>query len=249
MRDPYEVLGLKRGASDEEVTKAYRNLAKKYHPDLNPGDETAAQKMSEINEAYDRIRNGDTGPSVSYGGYSSPYGGSYYGGGTSSQSGSGSQQDPFGDFWAWYQQYQQQARQQQARQQQNRQQQTHSTGNGYYGNGGNQRQTYRRRSSGIGCLRAVVYFIVFQLIITFLATGLGFCGLFNLFGSTGQDTYNNDDSNDSGYYYYYPNGAEDGNANSDDYDEWLYENFGSDGQGAQSGNSMLINLLEDSEAT
>ena len=59
MRDPYEVLGVPRGASDEEVTKAYRKLAKQYHPDLNPGDTEAARKMSEVNEAYDRIKKGD----------------------------------------------------------------------------------------------------------------------------------------------------------------------------------------------
>ncbi|MBR5409777.1 MAG: J domain-containing protein [Clostridia bacterium] len=58
MRDPWQVLGVERGASDEEVTKAYRKLAKKYHPDLNPGDEEAAARMSEINAAYDQIKNG-----------------------------------------------------------------------------------------------------------------------------------------------------------------------------------------------
>lgn len=56
--DPYEVLGVSRNASDEEITKAYRSLAKKYHPDLNPGDEAAATKMKEINAAYDAIKNG-----------------------------------------------------------------------------------------------------------------------------------------------------------------------------------------------
>ena len=47
-QDPYKVLGLSPGASDEEVTKAYRKLAKKYHPDLNPNDKEAAKKMSEM---------------------------------------------------------------------------------------------------------------------------------------------------------------------------------------------------------
>ena len=55
--DPYKVLGLSRDASDEEVKRAYRALAKKYHPDLNPGDQEAAQKMQEVNEAYDQIKN------------------------------------------------------------------------------------------------------------------------------------------------------------------------------------------------
>ena len=55
MRDPYEVLGLDRNATDEQVKKAYRTMAKKYHPDLNPGDKNAEAKMKDINEAYDRI--------------------------------------------------------------------------------------------------------------------------------------------------------------------------------------------------
>ena len=56
-RDPYEVLGVSKGASEDEIKTAYRRLAKKYHPDLNPGDPTAAQKMNEVNQAYDRIKN------------------------------------------------------------------------------------------------------------------------------------------------------------------------------------------------
>lgn len=57
MNNPYTVLGVKEGASEEEVKNAYRKLAKKYHPDLNPNDEVAAKKMQEINAAYDQIKN------------------------------------------------------------------------------------------------------------------------------------------------------------------------------------------------
>ncbi len=73
--DPYKVLGLSPGASDEEVKAAYRKLAKKYHPDLNPGNQRAAERMNEINAAYDQIRNPQ--PQDSYG--SSSYGGGYAG--------------------------------------------------------------------------------------------------------------------------------------------------------------------------
>ena len=52
-RDLYEVLGLQKGASDDEIKKAYRKLAKKYHPDLHPGDKEAEKKMKEVNGAYE----------------------------------------------------------------------------------------------------------------------------------------------------------------------------------------------------
>ena len=52
--DPYKVLGVSPDASDEEIQKAYRRLVKKYHPDVNPGDESAERKMREINAAYDQ---------------------------------------------------------------------------------------------------------------------------------------------------------------------------------------------------
>ncbi len=78
MNDPYRVLGVSPDASDEEIKKAYRRLAKKYHPDLHPGDAEAAKKMQEINTAYEQIKNpekaqrtyqGQSGQG-SYGGYS-----------------------------------------------------------------------------------------------------------------------------------------------------------------------------------
>lgn len=55
--DPYKVLGISQGASEEEVKKAYRKKAKEYHPDLHPNDPTAAKKMNEVNEAYDMLMN------------------------------------------------------------------------------------------------------------------------------------------------------------------------------------------------
>ena len=55
INDPYKILGISRDATDEEIKRAYRRLAKQYHPDRNPGDPVAAQKMQEINEAYDTI--------------------------------------------------------------------------------------------------------------------------------------------------------------------------------------------------
>lgn len=54
--DYYELLGAQRGASADELKKAYRKMAMKYHPDKNPGDKEAEHKFKEINEAYDVLR-------------------------------------------------------------------------------------------------------------------------------------------------------------------------------------------------
>ena len=80
IQDPYKVLGVSPDASDEEIKQAYRRLAKKYHPDLNPGDQEAARKMQEVNAAYEQIKNPEKAgpnPGSSYGGYSG-YGGAGY---------------------------------------------------------------------------------------------------------------------------------------------------------------------------
>lgn len=89
-RDYYEVLGLSKGASDDEIKKAFRKMAMKYHPDKNPGDKEAEEKFKEINEAYgvlsdadkkskyDRFGHAGVDPNAGFGG--GGFGGGFSGG-------------------------------------------------------------------------------------------------------------------------------------------------------------------------
>ncbi len=92
-QDYYEILGISKGASDDEIKKAFRKKAKQYHPDLHPGDKQAESKFKEINEAYEVLSDSDkkarydqfghagVDPSYGGGGSSYGYGDSPFGGG------------------------------------------------------------------------------------------------------------------------------------------------------------------------
>lgn len=101
-RDYYEVLGVERGADDATIKKAYRQLAKKYHPDMNPGDEEAEKKFKEASEAYAVLSNPDKrrqydqfGHSAFEGGGAGGFGGFDFGGADFSDIFG----DIFGDFF------------------------------------------------------------------------------------------------------------------------------------------------------
>ena len=98
MTDPYQVLGISRGASDEEIKKAYRGLSRKYHPDANvnnPNKDAAEEKFKQVQQAYDQIMKEKQQGTGYAGGYGNSYGGAYGGTGYGGYGG-------FGGFGSYY---------------------------------------------------------------------------------------------------------------------------------------------------
>ena len=130
MSNYYEILGVSKTATDDEIKKAYRTLAFKYHPDRNPGDAAAEEKFKQISAAYDVLSDESKRRNYDLGGYSDNY--SY-----SSQSANSQQQyqrqyqytyqNPFGEdnFWEWFNGAQWRSRNQQAQNSNNNYSQYH----------------------------------------------------------------------------------------------------------------------------
>lgn len=169
--DPYQVLGVSPNASEDEIRQAYRRLAKKYHPDLNPGDKTAAQKMNEINAAYDAIKNPQAyRQQQAQQQYQQQYrpGGQSYGQSTQS----GGYDDPFAAFW---QQWQEQTRQEPGSSQSSYQWYTYDPDeqqDDAYQPGAYRWTYHRTRRRGGFLVRLLGIYLLIQLI----ATIFGSCG-------------------------------------------------------------------------
>ena len=103
-RDYYEVLGISKGASESEIKKAYRSMAKKYHPDMNPGDSEAEAKFKEVNEAYAVLSDADKKAQYDQFGHAAfdQTAGGGYGGGFGGFGDFGDLGDIFGSFFGGF---------------------------------------------------------------------------------------------------------------------------------------------------
>jgi len=101
-RDCYEILGISKSATDEEIKKAFRRKAKEYHPDANPGDKAAEEKFKEVNEAYSILSDPDKKANYDqygYAGVDPSAGGGGFGGGFSGNFDMGDIFDMFGGMF------------------------------------------------------------------------------------------------------------------------------------------------------
>ena len=102
MRDPYDVLGIERNAGDADIKKAYRRLAKKFHPDANKGDPQASQRFSDVTAAYDFLSDADKRRAFDQGAIDADGNPVVFGFGRRARSpeGAGAAGEPFGGFAA-----------------------------------------------------------------------------------------------------------------------------------------------------
>src|SRR5215831_18908276 len=91
-RDYYDVLGVSKGASEDDIKKSYRRLARKLHPDVNPNDKAAQKRFQEVQEAYEVLRDAEKRRAYDRFGHSGP------GAGFDPRTAQGGPGGPFGGF-------------------------------------------------------------------------------------------------------------------------------------------------------